>query len=181
MGDIGERPAMDQCRGMFQGLHQVGLQRVFQQNRHGPGSAEVRCGHRPLVPRFGHDDPAQTSLKLRQVTGEAEDRHGLARDGDIERGFSHRTVIKPQHNPAQRPLVEIERATPDDLARIDVERITPVEMIVDHRRQQIGRSRDRMEIPGKMQIDLIHRCHLRATTAGCPALGTEARAKARLA
>ena len=71
---------------------------------------------------------------------------------------------------AQRAIVHVERAPPGDAAQIDAERIAPIDVIVDHRRKQIVRRGDRVEIAGEMQIDRIHRHDLCVTAPGGPAL-----------
>ena len=82
---------------------------------------------------------------------------------------------------AQRSVVHVERAPPDDAARVDVERVAPMDVIVDHRGEQIVRRGDRVEIAGEMQIDFVHRRDLRASSAGRAALLAEAGAERRLA
>ena len=62
---------------------------------------------------------------------------------------------------AQRPVVHVEHAPPHDPPHVDVERIAPMDMIVDHRREQIVRAGDRVEIAGEMEVDVLHRHDLR--------------------
>src|SRR5688500_19834524 len=51
-------------------------------------------------------------------------------------------------------------------------------MIVDHRRQQSVRARDRVKVSGEVEVDVVHRNDLGVPPAGCAALyaedGTEA-------
>ena len=54
-------------------------------------------------------------------------------------------------------------------------------MIVDQRREQIVRRGNGVEIAGEMEIDVLHRYHLRITAAGGAALHAERRTEARLA
>ena len=53
-------------------------------------------------------------------------------------------------------------------------------MIVQHSRQQIVRRSDRMEISGKMEIQVIHRYNLCISASGCSAFNTKARPERRL-
>ena len=62
MGDVGKGPAMDQGGGVFQRLHQVGLDGVFQQGGHGPLGLQVGGGDRFVVVGIAHDDPGQALL-----------------------------------------------------------------------------------------------------------------------
>ena len=80
---------------------------------------------------------------------------------------------------AQRPVVHIERMSPDDAPRVDIERVAPMHVVVEHRREQIMRRSDRVKIAGEMQVDLLHRRDLRAPAARRPTLLPEARAPAR--
>ena len=64
---------------------------------------------------------------------------------------------------------------------IDAEPVAPVDVVVDQRRQQVVRRGDGMEIAGEMEVDVLHRDHLRAPAAGRPALHPEARTERRLA
>jgi len=71
-------------------------------------------------------------------------------------------------------------ARPEHAAGIDAQRITPVDVIVEHRGQQVVRGRDRVEVAGEMQVDVGHRHDLGLTTAGRSTLLSEAGAEARL-
>ena len=54
-------------------------------------------------------------------------------------------------------------------------------MVIDRRREQIVGKSDRVEVAGKMQVDVFHWYHLRITSAGGAALHAEHRSQARLA
>ena len=56
-----------------------------------------------------------------------------------------------------------------------------VEMIVEHRRQQIVRRGNRVKIAGEVEVDVLHRHDLRVAAARRPALHAEHRSHARLA
>jgi hypothetical protein len=56
-----------------------------------------------------------------------------------------------------------------------------VQVVVHHRREQRMRARDGVEIPGEVEVDVLHRHHLRVSAAGGAALHAEHRAEARLA
>ena len=64
-------------------------------------------------------------------------------------------------------------ATPCDTARVDSERIAPIDVIVDQRREKIVRRRDGVEVASEMQIDVLHRHHLRIAAAGRAAFHAE--------
>ena len=74
----------------------------------------------------------------------------------------------------QRPVVHVHDAAPGDAARVEPQRIAPVDVVVEHRRQQIVRAGDGVEVAGEVQIDVLHRHHLGIAAAGRPALDAEA-------
>ena len=92
--------------------------------------------------------------------------------------FSHHTIhliAKSDNNIAQYAVVHVHTAFPYNLTRIDLQCISLLNMIVQHCcKQIIGRS-DRMEISGKMQIQIFHRNNLRISSAGRTAFDPEAR------
>ena len=61
------------------------------------------------------------------------------------------------------------------------ERVALLQMVVEHRREQRVRTRDRVEVAGEMEIDVVHRHDLRVAAARRAALHAEHRAEAWLA
>jgi hypothetical protein len=115
-------------------------------------------------------------------TGKAEDRHHLGRDCDVEAFLAPQPLTGDIHRQvAQRTVVHIECAAPGDRIGIEVERIAPIELIVDHRGEQIVRRGHGMEVAGEMQIDLDRGCHLRPAAARSATLHAKARTQRRLA
>ncbi len=82
---------------------------------------------------------------------------------------------------AERAVVHVDGAAPTDAAGVDVELVAPIDMVVDHRREQIVGGADGVEVAGEVQVDVFHRHDLRVAAAGRAALDAEARAEARLA
>ena len=82
---------------------------------------------------------------------------------------------------AQRAVVHVETAAPGDAARVDAELVAPIDVVVDHRGEQVVRGADRVEIAGEMEVDVLHRHDLRIAAAGGAALHAEAGPEARLA
>ena len=81
----------------------------------------------------------------------------------------------------QRAVVHVDRAAPADAARIDAELVAPIDVVVDHRREQIVGGADRVKVAGEMEVDVLHRHDLRIAAAGRAALHAEAGPEARLA
>ena len=56
-----------------------------------------------------------------------------------------------------------------------------VQMVVDHRRQQIVGRADGMNVAGQVQIELLHRHHLTIATTGSSSFDAKGRPHRRLA
>ena len=63
-------PAVHQRRAALERLHQVGQDRVLEQQRHGAGRLELARGDRLPVAGEAHDDPADAGLEVLQVGGQ---------------------------------------------------------------------------------------------------------------
>ena len=90
----------------------------------------------------GDDHAAEPRSRSSRFARETEGRHHLGGDRDVEAVLARKAVAdaaEADDRFAQRPVVHVERAPPGDAARIDVERVAPIDVIVDHRRQQIVR------------------------------------------
>ncbi len=184
MRDIGEGAAMDEGGRAFQSLHQIGRDRFLQQRRHGAMRLQIARAHRFALAGIGDDDIAEPLLQVVEILGQAEDRHHFRSHGDVEAGFARIAVgdaAERADDLAQGAVVHIHDAAPDHAAAIDAERIAPVDVIVDQRREQVMRRGDGVEIAGEVQIDVFHRDDLGIAAAGRAALHAEGRAERRLA
>jgi hypothetical protein len=92
VGDVRERAAVDQRRVALERLDEVRHERVLEQDGHGARRLQVGRGHRPPVARVGHDDAAEPGLQVGKVAGEAEDRHDLRGDRDVEAVLAREAV-----------------------------------------------------------------------------------------
>ncbi len=184
MRDIGERPAMDERRIVFERLHQIGRERVLQQRRHRAGRFDVGGADRLAVAGLPDDDAAKAPLQIGEVGGQAKDRHDLRGDGDVEAVLAREAVgrsAQADGDLAQRAVIHVEPRR-HVTRRGSMQRlVAPIDMIVDHRGEQIVGRADGMEVAGEMQVDLVHRHDLGVAAAGRAAFHAEARAEARLA
>ena len=182
--DVGERAAVDEGRRAFQRLHQVRRDRVLEQRGHRAVGLELPGAHRLAVAGVADDDVAEPLLEVFEILGEAEDRHHFRRHGDVEAGLARIAVgdaAERADDLAQRAVVHVHDAAPGDAARVDAERIAPVDVVVDQRREQIVRRGDGVEVAGEVEVDVLHRDDLGVAAAGRAALHAEARAERRLA
>ena len=184
MRDIGERAAMDESGRAFQRLHEVRRDRFLQQRRHRAVALEILGADRFTLARIGDDDIAEPRFQIVEILGETEDRHHFGGDGDVEAGLARITVgdaAERTDDLAQGAVVHVHHAAPDDAAAVDAERIAPIDVVVDQRRQKIMRRGDGVEIAGEVEVDVLHRDHLRVAAAGRAALHAERRSERRLA
>src|SRR5699024_5782328 len=103
MSNIGEGPAMDECRIVFQRLHQIGHERVLEQHGHGAVGLQIGCGYGFALCRFCDHDACQPPLQIVDISRQAQDGHDFGSNGDIEAAFARHTIAgtKSTHNLAQ--------------------------------------------------------------------------------
>ena len=176
MRDVGERAAMDKGRVVFQRLHQIRLQRLRQQHRHRAIGLDVAAKDWRAVAPVGDDDVAKSFLQILKVGCQAQDGHDFGSDGDVKARLPRKSVryaAKAGHDIAERAVIHVDDAAPSHAALVDFQLIAPVDMVVDHRRQQIVRRGDGVEVAGEMKVHLLHRHDLRIAATGGTALHAE--------
>jgi hypothetical protein len=174
--DVREGAAVDERRIVLERLHEVRFQGVLQQHRHRAVGLEVAGAHGRLVTGVAHHDVAETLAEILQRRGEAEDRHHLGRHDDVEAVLARESVRRAAQGHdgvAQCPVVHVEHALPRDAADVDAQFVAVMDMVVEQCRQQIVGELDGVEVPGEMEVDVLHRHHLRVPSAGGPALDAE--------
>jgi hypothetical protein len=127
---------------------------------------------------------AQPALQVVQIGGQTQDRHDLRGHRDVEAGLPGKAVghpAQPHDVVAQGAVVHVHHPAPADAALVDLQLVAPVDVVVDHRREQVVGAGDGVEIAGEVEVHLLHRHHLRVSAAGRAALHAEAGAEAGLA
>ena len=184
MGDVGERPAVHERGRMRQRLHQIRLDGVLQQRSHCALRVQLSRRDRSFVIGVGHDELRQPFLEVGQVPREAEHRHDLGGHGDGKAVLARHAVGSPAETVGEETeltVVHVDAAPPNDAARVDLQLVALIDMVVDHSRQQVVRRADGMEVAREMEIDVLHRRDLRIAAPGRPALEAEHRPERRLA
>src|SRR6185312_6868426 len=128
-------------------------------------------------------DAPEALPHLGEGRGEREDRHHLAGGGDVEAGLARDAVqlaAEAHDDVAQRAVVDVEHAPPGDVVRVDVGRVALVEVVVEHRGEQVVRRCDRVEVTGEVQVEDLHRYDLAVAAARGTALDPEGGAHGRL-
>ena len=119
-----------------------------------------------------------------QIRRQADDRHDLGRDHDVEAVLAREAVAgtaESDGDVAQRPVVHVDHALPGDAAQVEVELIPMINVVVDERREQIVGERDGAKIAGEVQVDILHRHDLRVAAARRSALEAKYRPEAGFA
>ena len=184
VGDVAERPAMDERRVVLERLHEVGHHGVLQEDGHGAGRLQLLGAHQLTIAGLADQHPAEPALEVAEIGGQAEHRHDLGGDRDVEAVLARKAVRDPAQaadDRAQRAVVHVDHAPPEDAPLIEAELVAPVDVIVDQRGEQVVRRADGVEIAGEMEVDVLHRHHLGIAAAGGAALHAEARPERRLA
>ena len=183
VGDVRKRTAVNNGRDVFQRLHQIGFDRFFQQRRHCPMHFQHAGCHRFAAVSVADHDFRQAVFQIIDIFGQAQHRHDLGGHGDVEAVLARHAMgltAQTDHDIAQGPVVHVHGPPPDDPPRIDSQPVPLLEMIVERRRQQGMRGGNRVEIAGKMQIDVFHRHDLGIAAARRAALDSHAGAERRL-
>ena len=89
-------------------------------------------------------------------------------------------LSEADYDVSKSAVVHVKTALPNDLVRVDSERVALHDMVIKHGGKQIVRRSDCMEITGKVKVQVLHRNDLCITAACSAALYTEARTERRL-
>ncbi len=179
MRDVTERPGMNKCRSSLQGLHEIRQQGILQQDGHGAGAAKfLSTDHLSALSQADQNSP-EALAKICMVGRQGQHRH------DFRRLRNHKLPRPPpgflsQENVAKRAVTHPKRAWPSDPFRIDLERISVEQMVIDKCGKEIVARRNGMRIAGKMQIDIFHRVDLGSPASGTAPLDSEDRSQGRL-
>ena len=187
MCDVCERSAVYDRRNMLQCLYEIRLQGILQKCTHCAFCMKVTCGNRLLLGNFSvcisNNDICQTLLQVCNVICQAKDCHDLRCNRDIVAILSRHTVglsAKSVYYKTKLTVIHIHTSSPGDLSRVDVQLVALVNMVVDHCCKKVICCADRMEVTGKVQVDILHRNNLCISAACCSALYAEYRSEGRL-
>ena len=185
MRDVAERPGVHQHRRVLERLQKVRLDGVAHDHRHrATGVKEVGRDRFAVARQTDHHAPEPLPHVL-QRRREREHRHDLRGGGDVESCLPRHAVLgrtQADHDTAQHPVTHVQHATPRDAVQVDWKIAQAVvDVVVDHRGQQVVGRGDGVKIAGKVQIQPLHRHHLAVAAAGGATLDAESRAHRRLA
>ena len=184
MRDVGERTAVHERRRVFERLHEIGLERVLQQSRHGALGLELAGANGLAVVGVADHDLPEALLEVGDGGRQAQDRHDLRRDGDVESILAWDALglaADAVDDMAELTVVHVDDALPSDALDVDAERVALLDVVIQHGSEQVVGSTDGMEVAGEMKVDILHGDDLGVSTAGGTALDTEDRAERGLA
>ena len=182
VGDVGKGAAVDEDRGVFEGLDEVRLNRVLHQGRHRPVRLQVAGVYRLIVVGPGDEDVPHPLFEVLQILGKAEDCHDFRRDGDDKPVLPGDAVGFPAEandRMPQRPVIHVHTALKEDPSGINAEGVPLLDMVVDHRAEEVVGGGNRVHIAGEVEVDVLHRDDLGIPAAGGAALDAEDRAEGR--
>ena len=183
VGNVGKGAAVDDGGVVFQRLDKVRVQCVLQQSGHGTGRADLTGRDGLAVVGIGAHDLGKALFQVRDAGGQTEDGHHLTGNGDVKAVLAGGAVhlsAQTVHDEPQLAVVHVHAALPCDAAGINVQRIALLDAVVDHGSQQVVGGANGVQVPGKVQVDVLHRHHLGVAAAGSTALDAEHGAKAGL-
>ena len=184
VGNVGEGTTVDKRRRALEGLNQVGLERVLEQGRHGALSLKVAGTNGLAGKAVANDNLAQALLEVVDARGQAQDRHDLGGNGDVEAVLARHALSLTANavdDVAQLTVVHVDDALPSDAFDVDAELVALLNMVVEHGGQQVVGSTDGMEVAGKVQVDILHGDDLGPAAASGTALHAKHRTERRLA
>src|SRR6185312_13748836 len=134
--DVCQRAAVNEGRVVLERLHEVRLERVLQERRHGAVCLEVASEDRLLCRRVPDDDLAEAFLQVLQARGETEDRHHFRGHHDVEAvlpGIAIAWATQAHDDLAQGAIVDVDYPPPRDTTHIEAELVALMDVVVDER------------------------------------------------
>lgn len=117
-----------------------GLRASFSSAGHGALRLEVAGRDGLVVARVAHDDAGQALFEVGDGGGQAEDGHDLAGHRDVEAVLARHAMslaAHTVHHVAQLAIVHVHHALPRDLAHVDAQLVSVVDVRVKQGRQRL--------------------------------------------
>ena len=178
VGDVGERAAMHESRGIFCCLHQVRQKGVFQQYGDRSSNPQVIDCERLIVVCISQQDITDAAFQVFQIGRQTKDSHHFGSRRDVESCLCRNTVCRTSqagYDIAQATVVYVEHAFPFDLFQPFAGVACLIDIIIQQRCDHVVGRCNRVEIAGEMQVDVFHRQYLCVSASGCSALHSETR------
>ena len=137
--DVRKGPSVDERRLAFERLHEIGLERVLEENGHRAGDLELLGRHRVAVVRPRDRDRAEAAPDISAVAGHRHQRHHLGGGRDVEPRLARERLVlsDPDVDAAQEAILDVQAAAPRDIRRVDAE-VVAVNQSARRRRRREG-------------------------------------------
>ena len=174
--DVGERAAMHDRRLTLERLDEVRLDRLAEQGRHRACRTERLGRHRLAFERRSDGNGARRSRRsstLVDIATTAITSEAAVMSKPVSRG---EPFIRPPSPITTRRSARSSMSTQrfHVIVSGSIPRTVAVEqMRLEHRREQIVRGPDRVDVAGEMEIDGLHRGHLGPASTGAASLDAE--------
>ena len=182
--DVAERTGVHQDRRVLERLQEVRLDRVAHDHRHRAPRVEEVGRDRLAVPREADHHPAEPLPHVLERRRQGEHGHHLGGGCDVKSRLPGDAVLRraqPDDHASQYAVAHVEDPPPRDAVEVDREVAKAVvDVVVDHRGEQVVGRRDRVEVAGEMQIEALHRHDLGVASSRRAALDPERGSHRRL-
>ncbi len=141
---------------------------------------ELGAGHGLALVGVADDYALDPLVQVDHVVGEAEDGHDLRGGRDVEAvpaGEAVAGAAEADDDVAEGAVVEVDDAPPGYAAGVEKEGVAVVEVVVDHRRQEVVGLGDAVHVAGEVEVDVLRGDYLGVAAAGRAALHAEVGAK----
>ena len=180
VGDVGERPGVDEGRPALERLEQVRLDRVAQQDGHRAGDAEVLGGDRrpvDVVARTIRPSRARRSKRSVARARTAMTSEPTVMTNSVSRGTPSSRPPRPMTTcRSARSLMSTTRGQRIPCGSMP-ERVLVVEAVVEEGGGEVVRRADGVDVAGQVEVEVLHRDDLAVAAAGGAALDPEDRAE----
>ena len=137
MRDVREGESVHEHGLSLEGLHEVGVDGVLQQDHHGSDASEILDCDGLVVVRVRNDHSLEPLPQVRTVLGETEDGRDLRCGCDDESGFvgdSSPDLVPSdsRHDVPQLTDVHVDRLLEHDMGGVDMERVLPDQLVVEN-------------------------------------------------
>jgi hypothetical protein len=99
---------------------------------------------------------------------------------DSEKQSVAMTAAQADDDLTEGALVHVQHPAPDNPALVNAQAVAKVQVIIEHRRQEVVRGGDHVKITVKMEVDILHGRDLGVTTTRPAAFDPKTRSHGRL-
>ena len=160
LGDVGERPGVDERGRAFQRLHQVRMDRIAEQHQHRAFGLDVAGEDGLALVGERHHHVAQPPAQIDEIAGQAEDGHHFGGGRDVEPVLPRHAVLhaaQADEDLAQGAVVQVDHPPQHDPPRVDAQFVAVLQVVVQHRGQQVVGLLDGVHVADEVQVDVLGR------------------------